>query len=74
MRARLFCETGTFFRTRAELYAAADKTEREFLDAGQRLKSDETLLKAEFETITQTLLSWTSSLIQIYSKQVGKYI
>lgn len=74
MRARLFCETGTFFRTRAELYAAADKTERELLDAGQRLKSDETLLKAEFETITQTLLSWTSEMVQKYSKQVGKYI
>ena len=68
-------QEGMLLRRRAqEIVDLADKTERELLDAGQRLKSDETLLKAEFETITQTLLSWTSEMVQKYSKQVGKYI
>ncbi len=64
MRAKLFCETGTFFKTRNELYAAASGLERKILDAGQTLKNTEKLSDSELEAITQALLSWTSRLIQ----------
>ena len=60
LQARLFRQTGRYFRTREELLAATDGQERELLEACRRLREEG---EADFDGVSEQLFRWAQKLL-----------